>query len=396
MSAGADGAPDMERVAKSICDSFKRHLDEKQRDGIQGEFAIGILGFAAVGESYELESRSQIGLSRGLRLNAGSVIFETYSPKPALSSRGSLARIRKVRKEIQNRLAGEKLARYLGEELRDRINVTGVRIQVHDSPGGKTIQVKPQQFRGTRIEGIHDVKTRLGKVKFELYMSEKEGGGRVGLSRRHTRIAEDIASLDELRHSPWDAGQLEGLVHFDALSTAPGSRKGVQPDEAFGLLLEAVKEREPSISAYVRQLEERSEQDLGRELLKKLQEAFSKALRDLSDYSWFDSGPAGSIRTNGRSSGSKAKAVRLSNGPLARLEIGPRVGQLAFGESKKFVARPMDPTGGLIVTGVSFEWELKSKVASMSSDGPVATVTAGASEGDGKLHARARHAGSSV
>ena len=37
---------DMDRVATGICDSCKKKLSEQLRENIQGEFAIGLLGFA--------------------------------------------------------------------------------------------------------------------------------------------------------------------------------------------------------------------------------------------------------------------------------------------------------------------------------------------------------------
>src|SRR5712691_398311 len=55
--AGVDGEPDMEYVAENICNSIKRKLNPKQREVVQGQFGIGILGFAAVGQELILRSK---------------------------------------------------------------------------------------------------------------------------------------------------------------------------------------------------------------------------------------------------------------------------------------------------------------------------------------------------
>ena len=88
--------------------------------------------------------------------------------------------------------------------------------------------------------------------------------------------------------------------------------------------------------------------------------------------------------------------MRLSQGPLASVEIVPKLTQLAPGEGKRFTARPLDPTGALIPTHVEFEWQLLSPLAALSTDGPVAAVTAGNEEGEGRLSVTSRHESRSV
>ncbi|MBM4088056.1 MAG: hypothetical protein FJ276_01305 [Planctomycetes bacterium] len=45
-----DGVPNFKYVATHICDSIKRCLKEQGRQGIRGEFGIGLLSFWTVGE----------------------------------------------------------------------------------------------------------------------------------------------------------------------------------------------------------------------------------------------------------------------------------------------------------------------------------------------------------
>ena len=59
VKAGKDGNSDMDRVPTSICDSIKKHLDEKSKDNVIGEFTIGLLGFATIGENLEMISKTE-------------------------------------------------------------------------------------------------------------------------------------------------------------------------------------------------------------------------------------------------------------------------------------------------------------------------------------------------
>src|SRR5260370_1266916 len=46
----AEGLPDFARIATHVCDSMKRHLAERDRRGIHGEFGIGLLSFWSLGD----------------------------------------------------------------------------------------------------------------------------------------------------------------------------------------------------------------------------------------------------------------------------------------------------------------------------------------------------------
>jgi len=43
------GTPDFARIATHICDSMKRQLDQRERQGVHGEFGIGLLSFGEHG-----------------------------------------------------------------------------------------------------------------------------------------------------------------------------------------------------------------------------------------------------------------------------------------------------------------------------------------------------------
>ena len=122
VKAGNDGNSDMDRIPTEICKSFKKQLDEHLREGIQGEFAIGLLGFAAIGENLEMTSKTlNSPKTKYLKLKASSLNYDSGFCPNNLKNSGTEIRIWPVRDNIQQRLTAEKLNKYLGEELRERI-----------------------------------------------------------------------------------------------------------------------------------------------------------------------------------------------------------------------------------------------------------------------------------
>jgi len=392
---GPDGYPDFERIAQGICDSFKRHLDDSQRKHIQGEYAIGMLGFAAIGCELEIVSRTSESPTRGMRLRANSVEYETFTPRKPLTAHGTRVLVKDVHKEIRNRLTAEKLSRYLGAELRDRIRATKVKLRIEDKVArGKVVEVRAREFQGEKLTSIHAVRIPGGKVRFELFVAADRRDGRVGVARRGTRLIDDLCQIEELNHEPWDTGQLQGLIHCDQLTTAPASRKGIIPDKSFQDFMKAVQYVEPSVSAQLEQIEKAQDEEMSRQLVRQIQEAFASVLNELTEeYSWFDGQKGGPLPGARESRPARRREVRLSQGPLDSVEIVPKLAQLAPGEKKRFTARPLDPTGALIPIDVELEWYVQGSLATLEADGPAAALAAGSAEGEGTIAVVARHAG---
>lgn len=191
-----DGEPDMEYIATHICDSLKRKLDSKNREGVQGQFGIGILGFAAVGQELTIRSKRPGSPTRSIRLHAYRPQYELEVSAKQLRAPGTEVEIRGVRREIQNRLTAEKLHRYLSEELRDRIRSSGVRVVLDDRLGiKKSLVVTPREYSGTAlIAGQKELATKLGPMKLDLYSAFPKEGERalISVSRRGTRVLTDL------------------------------------------------------------------------------------------------------------------------------------------------------------------------------------------------------------
>ncbi len=393
----ASGDPDMEYVATHICDSLKRRLDPKQREGIQGQFGIGILGFAAVGQELILRSRRPGTRTKAIRLPAYKLEYEADGSAKQLRTPGTEAEIRGVRREIQNRLTAEKLHRYLSEELRDRIRASGARIVIDDKVGiPKSLVVTPREYAGTPLlAGQKELETRLGPLKLDLYFASPKEGDRavISVARRGTRLLADLLECEELRHEPWNLNVIEGVIDFAALSPSPATRKGFLPDEAYDELLSQLKKLEPGLQLEVDQRRKQLDERVSKEMLEKLQQAFAEAMEELSeDYSWFKE--AGSdVRTEGHrpsGPGGKPKPIRYSAGPLSEVRLSPKITVIGPEEARGLLARCFDPAGALIPTGISFSWWTGSTLLSIKPNDQAATVEAQGREGEALVRVTAR------
>lgn len=398
------GLPDVDFIAQNIADSAKRKIPSDQKKLVQGQFGIGLLGFSAVGEELLLSSRRETTPTRSIRLRASSDDYDPDVHSADLRAQGTEVEIRGVHREVQARLTGEKLQRYLSEELRDRIRSSGVQISIEDRVGArKRLEVRPREFSGSPLtSGSKVVDTELGQIRLELFVTFPKEGDRakVAIARRGTRLLADVLEVEELKRPPWNLNCLEGLIDFEGLHPAPATRRGFLPDASYDVFLREIRKLEPGITLELETHRKRNEAQLTREALEKLQKAFAEAMEELpDDYGWFDD--AGSdLPAPGRPSsktGGMRREIRVSlNGPLAEVRVNPKIAVIGPSEIRRLVARAFDPTGAVILSGVSFEWSVaadsKSLVA-LTSEGPVAAVEAKVKEGEATLRVRGQFRG---
>jgi hypothetical protein len=254
-----------------------------------------------------------------------------------------------VHREAQVRLTAEKLQRYLGEELRERIRRSGATIVIEDRlPPRRTLEVRPAVFRGEPIAGLASIPVEdHPPVRAELYIRTREaqdsdgpspdaarpGGAAldaeaapdaesssVGLYRLGTRVCRDIADLPEFARPPWTNGALEGMLDYADFHLAPASREGFIPDAAYHAFVEAVRRIEPVLLERLRDEEEARSERASRSLVKELQSAFARLLRDLPAgvYDWFGAEGPRPFAGNGegRPGGTGAPPADPSTGPV--------------------------------------------------------------------------------
>ncbi len=446
-----DGIPDFDYVATHICDSLKRRLDERQRTGVQGEFGIGLLGFWSIGRELEMISQAGGGPAYVMTMRSGSRAYDRRRYLGTRSGGGVDVTIHEVHREAQIRLTAEKLQRYLSEELRERIRRSGVTIVLEDRlPPRKTLEVRPAVFKGEPIAEIGQIPVvDHPPVRAELYLAPKEAGSpeaegpeaerpAVGLYRLGTRVCRDISELPEFARAPWTGGGLEGTLDYADFRLAPATREGFIPDGAYHVFVEALRRIEPILMARLQQEEEARSERASRSLVKELQSAFARLLRDLpiGDYDWFgargkhpfagggDGRPGGADGVSGSAtalpeaagaapapegaaeggdpSDEKEDAAlslppqpALLPGPLDRVVLRPAPVRVAVGRRKSVRAVPTDASGLVLERGLSFSWSLSPGLGALTveADGR-AVIEAGARPARGGLSVTLREVAS--
>jgi hypothetical protein len=433
-----EGVPDFDYVATHICDSLKRRMDERQRTagggaGIQGEFGIGLLGFWSIGKDLEMVSQSGQAPPWLMLMRAGSRHYDRRRYLGRRTGDGVDVTIHEIHREAQSRLTAEKLQRYLGEELRQRIRRAGATIVLEDrlSPR-RTLTVQPVVFRGRPLPDLVEVPVSgRPPIRAELYLAAQDAevspGERpaVALYRLGTRVCRDLAELPEFAHEPWTGGGLEGALDYPDFRLAPATRAGFLPDEAYHAFVEAVRSIEPLLAEKLRQEEEARSERASRSLVKELQSAFARLLRDLpaGDYDWFGAeGPRpfaggggqpggsaavpggvaadaqvddatsprdGAVGLDGRTEGSAPEGAdgaqpldserpALVSGPLETVTLRPQTVRVAIDRRRSVRAVCRDASGLVIGRSLTYAWSLSAGIGSLSvePDG-VARIEAG-------------------
>ena len=386
------GAPDFERIATHLCDSMKRHLGTAQRQGVHGEFGIGLLSFWSLGEELRMTSGGGATPFRELHLVRGERHYAIRPVRGRLAIQGTRVLVGPLLETTKSLVTGEKIARYLSAELRDRIRRTGVTIDVVDAVAHRETRVVPREFDGERLEIPRRYPTPLGDVAVEVYLRGEvvTGPGGIAVCKDGTRVLPDIAELLPFQQPPWTDRRLEGIVDFEALALAPGTRSGIVPDGALDALVAVAPAIAADISAAVASREQAEAERASRQLLKQVHKAFASALADLpaEDYLFFDipknepslqdregagtgaSGGSREPKQKSRSGAADPPPLFASDpGPLAAVQISPRRPRRPPGGSCLFTATPCDADGTPIPGGVSVAWQIVSGSAAIATDG---------------------------
>ena len=393
-----DGNPDFLRIATHLCDSMKRHLDAQHRQGVHGEFGIGLLSFWSLGSELRMIAGGPTGVLHELELTRGGRTYTIRPVRGQLPTGGTRVIVGPLLEATKKLVTGEKMARYLSAELRDRIRKTGVKIEVVDRVSRSEQLVTPREFDGDRLEIPRRCKTPLGDVHVELYMrcESSQADAAIALCKDGTRVLRDVCELLPFQHAPWNDGRLEGLLDFDPLTLAPGTRSGIVADEAFDAFVAAATALEPEILAALEQREQAETDRASRQILKQVHKAFVTALSDLpsADYIFFDipsaapalgnrpgargeslpGEPDDSIRVAGEAPSAAAPPLLpLDPGPLHSVRITPRHPRRPPGGVCQLTAVARDALGLTILEGVLFAWRVVEGEGQLDTDADAAT-----------------------
>jgi hypothetical protein len=393
----ADGVPDFQRIATHLCDSMKRHLDARSRKGIHGEFGIGLLSFWSLGDELRMASGGGSGPLHELQLTRGQQEYTIRPVRGRLAMGGTRVSIGPLLESTKNLVTGDKIARYLSAELRDRIRHTGVTIEVTDGVARRTILVKPREFDGERLDVPRRYATPLGDVQVEIYArterSPADGG--IALCKDGTRVLKDVAELLAFQAPPWTDGRLEGLIDFEPLMLAPGTRSGIVADAALEALAAAAEEIGRDILAAVESREHAETERASRQILKQVQKAFATALAELpsEEYLFFDipknepaaepRGGLGAAEADDEPgaarravAGEQQPLFAVEPGPLHAVRITPRRVRRPPGGECRLTGTPLDAAGTPLPEGVTFAWRLAAGDGSVAGDGAACLVSA--------------------
>jgi histidine kinase/DNA gyrase B/HSP90-like ATPase len=365
-----EGNPDFRYVATHICDSIKRHLQDRERAGVHGEFGIGLLGFWSLGEELRMVSRSAAGGLQEMTMRRGQRTYAVAPLRGELPLAGCEVTVSRLHAATRNLVTGEKIQRYLAAELRDRIRATGVAIDVEDKVARKSFVVRPREFEGERV----DVPRRVGEVSVELYLRYPREGEilQVAVCRDGVRVKTSLLELPGFDREPWTLNRFEGILDFAGLRLAAGQRESVAIDERFEAFADAVRVLEPLLVEIVRAREEAEEERASRTTLQSIARAIREAIRELpDDYAWFDvaSASAGSSSGDGAPvdevEGDAPREVEASAslfderpGPLASLGLRPAKATVEPRGEKSFAAIARDAAGRRIDAGVAYLWRV--------------------------------------
>lgn len=360
----------LKMVPIKICDSFKRKLKEAERTAIHGQFAIGILGFWSIGKEFYLISRTKSSKTHCLKMVRDEWDWKVDKWHWERDQIGTDALITDLRKEIQSRLTPERLAKYLAEELRNRLRQTKVNITIHDRILHKILEVRPVEFAGEPIREIQKIKVEnYPDIKTELYFTFPQSGvvPSIAVERDGTRVLSNIYQLDEFNCSPWNTGKLEGAVDFPVLNLAPATRGGIVPDEVYHAFVKALKSQEPSLSRLIQEKEKIIEETLSKQTLERIQKAFAETFDQLpeGDYDWFEIPEEGILPGLKPVKERKQKPLpplpipppTVKPGPLDHVVIVPAYSHIPFHRERRFTAKSFDAQNISIESGIEYFWE---------------------------------------
>jgi hypothetical protein len=355
-----NGMPDFQYVATHICDSVKRRLSHEKREGIQGEFGIGLLSFWTLGEGMTMTSAGADGRTYEMRMGKDEPRYTIAERKRLFPEKGTEVMVRPLLPGIRN-LSGEKIQWYLASELRDRIKRT-------------------REFSGRLLHRLPSVQSEFGEVYLELYLDEAKPENHAGLYRHGTRVVEDIAMLDAFQHAPWTSGCMQGIMDAPFLNLTPGTRMGILHDDHYQALCLALEPVEAMLVEMIEEQKRAAEERASKDILRSIHRAFKEALLALptEEYDWFQIPDSKHETRPSRKEVGVALPDQLMGadfeieeaedkpqreffdfpGPLYKAAISPAACTVRVGETRNFRAIARDRNSRLVEENLMYKWTI--------------------------------------
>lgn len=274
--------PRLEAVAGHLCESEKAALLEADR--VIGEKGIGILAFASFAEQCDIVTRVDGDpVTSRMRLRRGAESCEIGEETERRRSRpGTDVYLTGIGRETWRVFTIPKLTEYFRVRRRQALLAGEYAIELVE--GRRIVPVRPEVYRGNPFD-VAPVRTPFGVIRLHLYLWPNPAAGRTValVGKGGTTIVDDLATLDEFSHGPWNTSQVQGEAIFPALEQTTG-RKGVVRDaERFPLFVRALQDLEAALTAELTHLAQEHRERMERELFLRLREIFTRVLRELHD-----------------------------------------------------------------------------------------------------------------
>jgi hypothetical protein len=195
---------------------------------------------------------------------------------------GTVVELRGVPPDSARLLTLEKTKDHLARLYREILRLRPVRMVVVE--GKKSEYVTAESFKGTAF-WRRDVLTKHGRIDLQLYVMPSPSDRRIEVFCKGQRVCELSGLDDRFRASPWNTGQIHGVVSADFLRPTTG-RSGFAANAALASVVDQLvaltSELQHAIDDEVETY--RAEQD--REMQRDLNNSFLKAILALKDHGW--------------------------------------------------------------------------------------------------------------
>ncbi len=412
---GAGVIPEMDRrvalryIATHIGHSRKRSLSPQERLTLmtQGQYGIGLLGFWSLGEMLEMRTfvPGQPPSRLVLHRDRPDFLIQPLRGRLPLDGRWTEVVVAGLHAEAMPALVGRRAADYLAAELRGQLLVRDIELIIEDrmsrGTAQKIITVRPPRFLGERVEGLTTLQVPgHPPARLEIYVGAPSDGVEprsLAVYSAGTLVAEGFHLLGALGldHTPWTDPRLTGLVDFPAFQVAPGSRRGIVPNEAAGAFAGALLGVEPVLTSLLESLDRRRVQALDRSLIRDLQRAFRDFYRARPRYSMLPvhrdsdaaAGPAASSGEVELPAEDRASQVEVSvpsvassdeepavailpagllpAGPLACVRLSPNPLRVECRGTRRARATAVDATNRAVEGTVVYRWSLVGPVGTL-------------------------------
>jgi Histidine kinase-, DNA gyrase B-, and HSP90-like ATPase len=370
-----DGLPDFQYVATHICDSLKRYLKSHDREGVHGEFGIGLLGFWSLGKQLTMITQSADGRTFQMTMKSGGQTYSIAAIPGSIGHRGVKVVVGPLHPTTRNILTGDRIDKYLASELRDRIKQSGVVIEIFDRITHKNRRVVPREFEGERLSDLKDIHIEHGTVRVELYLTSPKVDQvpQVSLSKDGTIVKRDIAQFENFDHGVWKSGFFTGNIDCPFIDLTPGTRDSIIHDERFERFCLAMQPLQNAMQVILDSLERAATEKASVQISRDVRKAFASALAELpqTDYLWFDIDvPNGKP---GGAPGGMAEGLRgfqktqpsaipsfldVLPGEAARAVTSPKFFSMIQGESHRLHVHVFDDKDIEIKEGISVVWSV--------------------------------------